>query len=43
MVGVPALRTDQEVVVLGLDDLPAKNFELETEVAAVALGNRVLA
>jgi hypothetical protein len=43
VIRIPTLGADQEVVVLGLDDLLAELLEFESEVTAVALGNRVLA
>jgi hypothetical protein len=43
LIWVPALRANQEVVVTTLDDFTLQDFELETLVAAVALGDRIFA
>jgi hypothetical protein len=43
LIGVPALRANQEVVVPPLDDFTLQELELETLVTAITLGDRVFA
>jgi hypothetical protein len=43
LIRIPASRANQQVVVLGLDDLRLQDVELEPLIAAITLRNRVLA
>jgi hypothetical protein len=43
LIRVPALRADQQLIVLGLNDFALKHSELKALITAITLGNRVLA